>query len=65
MDAWTRVGKGDGPTIGLAGKNPGRIDYVIVSPDLADGLASARVDSETKASDHQPLFVELRLKPAK
>ncbi len=65
VDAWTRVGKGAGPTIGLAGKNPGRIDYVIVSPDLADGLTSARVDSETKASDHQPLFVEIHWKPAK
>jgi endonuclease/exonuclease/phosphatase family metal-dependent hydrolase len=65
VDAWARAGKGAGPTIGLEGKDTGRIDYVLVAPELAEGVTSARVDAETRASDHQPLFVELHLKPAK
>jgi endonuclease/exonuclease/phosphatase family metal-dependent hydrolase len=62
VDAWAKLGKGPGPTIGLDGKSPGRIDYILVSPDLAAGLEAARVDTETKASDHQPLFATLRVK---
>lgn len=61
VDAWAKVGKGPGHTIGLGGKSPGRIDYIFASPDLAAGLESARVDAETKASDHQPLFATLRV----
>jgi endonuclease/exonuclease/phosphatase family metal-dependent hydrolase len=61
VDAWAKIGKGQGPTIGLDGKSPGRIDYILVSPDLAAGLETARVDTETKASDHQPLFASLRV----
>ena len=61
VDAWPRVGLGDGPTIGLRGKSPGRIDYILVSPDLAAGLKSARVDEAAKASDHQPLFATLEI----
>lgn len=64
VDAWARAGRGDGATIGLEGKSPGRIDYILVTPDLADGLEDARVDRATRASDHQPVFVTLRL-PAK
>jgi endonuclease/exonuclease/phosphatase family metal-dependent hydrolase len=60
-DAWPRVGAGDGNTIGLGGRSPGRIDYVLVSPDLVPGLERARVDTEVRASDHQPVFVTLRL----
>lgn len=61
VDAWARVGQGDGPTIGLDGDHAARIDYILVSPGLAPGLESARVDTETVASDHQPLFATLRL----
>jgi endonuclease/exonuclease/phosphatase family metal-dependent hydrolase len=61
VDAWPRVGAGDGHTIGLGGRSPGRIDYVLVSPDLVPGLERARVDTETRASDHQPVFVTLRM----
>lgn len=60
VDAWARVGRGDGATIGLGGKSPGRIDYILVSSDLAAGLVEARVDAATRASDHQPLFATLR-----
>ncbi|MGH8706400.1 MAG: endonuclease/exonuclease/phosphatase family protein [Burkholderiales bacterium] len=34
-------------------------DFVFVSRDLAPRLASVRVDTETQASDHQPVVVEL------
>jgi endonuclease/exonuclease/phosphatase family metal-dependent hydrolase len=34
-------------------------DYVFVTPDLAPRLRSIRIDSQTQASDHQPVMVEL------
>jgi endonuclease/exonuclease/phosphatase family metal-dependent hydrolase len=64
VDAWPSAGRGAGPTIGLDGPHPARIDYVLVSPDLAPGLLRARVDAEVDGSDHQPVFVELRLPAA-
>ncbi len=60
VDAWAKVGKGEGHSIGLEGTHSGRIDYILASPDLGTGFTSARVDVETKASDHQPVFAELR-----
>jgi len=41
------------------GAEPYCCDYVFVTPDLAPRIASAQVDGETQASDHQPLIVEL------
>lgn len=35
-------------------------DYVFVTPDLAPRIAAVRIDAETRASDHQPVIVELR-----
>lgn len=61
VDAWAHAGRGEGATIGLEGKSPGRIDYILATPDLAAGLEEARVDRETQASDHQPVLVRLRL----
>ncbi|AMV35951.1 endonuclease/exonuclease/phosphatase family protein [Planctomyces sp. SH-PL62] len=62
IDAWTVAGKGPGDTIGVHGTRSARIDYVFTSGPLAAGLVagSARVDVETIASDHQPVFVDLR-----
>ena len=60
IDAWARIGQGDGFTIGHTEKTRGRIDYILVSPDLATGLTAARVDQTTRASDHQPVFATLR-----
>ena len=41
-----------------------RIDHLLLSPDCADRLISAGVDKEhrgrEKASDHAPVWVELR-----
>ena len=61
VDAWAKIGQGDGFTIGHTEKTRGRIDYVLVSPDLAAGLIETRVDQTTRASDHQPVFAALRL----
>ena len=61
VDAWAKVGEGDGFTIGHSDKTRGRIDYILLSPDLAANLIAARVDQATQASDHQPLFATLRL----
>ena len=62
-DAWRFVGQGDGSTMGLRTEHSGRIDYVFVSADLAPLLKAARVDTETQASDHQPVTVETRWPP--
>lgn len=64
VDAWVRAGRGDGATIGLGGKSPGRIDYILASPDVAAGLDEVRVDATTKASDHQPVLATFRWPPA-
>ena len=61
VDAWPLAGKGEGHSIGLGGRRPARIDYILVSGSLAPGIVagSGRVDVETKASDHQPVFLQL------
>ena len=40
-------------------KAPYCCDYVFVTEDLAPRLRAVRVDGETRASDHQPVIVEL------
>lgn len=42
-----------------AGESPYCCDYVFVTRDLAPRLRSIRVDTENRASDHQPVIVEL------
>jgi exonuclease III len=34
-------------------------DFVFVTPDLAPRLRSIRIDADNRASDHQPVIVEL------
>ena len=56
--------------LGLPGRAPGRatsasrIDHLLLSPQAADRLAAAGIDREPrgrdKASDHTPVWVELR-----
>lgn len=43
-----------------AGESPYCCDYVFVTRDLAPRLRSIRVDSENRASDHQPVIVDFR-----
>jgi endonuclease/exonuclease/phosphatase family metal-dependent hydrolase len=66
QDAWTvaNPGKPHPPTFGVFDKEfasePYCCDFVFVSDDLAKRVASARVDQQNQASDHQPVIVELR-----
>ena len=57
VDAWRLVEESPGHTIGLDGSRGRRIDYIFVSPDLADLVISGEVNSETRASDHQPVSI--------
>ena len=65
-DAWSlaNAGKPHPPTFGLYDKEfasePYCCDFVFISRDLASRLTSARVDGDTKASDHQPVIVEFK-----
>jgi len=62
IDAWQALnpGKPRQATFHLHdGEPPYCCDYVFVTPDLAPRLRSMRIDTQTQASDHQPLIVEL------
>jgi endonuclease/exonuclease/phosphatase family metal-dependent hydrolase len=41
------------------GESPYCCDFVFVTPDLVSRLASIRLDAENRASDHQPVILEL------
>ncbi len=41
------------------GESPYCCDFVFVTPDLVPRLASIRIDTANRASDHQPVIVEL------
>lgn len=65
VDAWSAAEQRDGATI-LADSNryvsrDARIDYCFLGAELADRLVTARVDREAAGSDHQPLWVEIRM----
>jgi endonuclease/exonuclease/phosphatase family metal-dependent hydrolase len=63
-DAWTLANPGPPrpPTFGVHdpafASAPYCCDYAFVSEDLAPRVASVRVDSACKASDHQPVILE-------
>jgi exonuclease III len=62
VDAWQALnpGKPRQPTFHLYdGEAQYCCDYVFVTPDLVPRIKSLRIDSETQASDHQPVMVEL------
>lgn len=65
LDAW-RVRHGDmarAPTAGLHGfpwpDKPDCYDYFFVTEDLASRVTEVNVQSETSASDHQPIVLDL------
>lgn len=63
VDAWQALnaGKPRQATFHLYdGETPYCCDYVFLTPDLVPRLESLRIDSQTQASDHQPLIVELQ-----
>jgi endonuclease/exonuclease/phosphatase family metal-dependent hydrolase len=62
VDAWQALnpGKPRQATFHLYdGEPPYCCDYMFITPDLVPRLRSLRIDTETKASDHQPVVVEL------
>jgi len=62
VDAWAVLnpGKARQPTFHLHdGETPYCCDYLFITPDLVPRLKSIRIDTETQASDHQPVVVEL------
>jgi endonuclease/exonuclease/phosphatase family metal-dependent hydrolase len=62
VDAWTVAGhrERDGVTSDVLGR-PARLDYCFVSTPLAGRVRAARIDSEARGSDHQPVWVDLDL----
>jgi endonuclease/exonuclease/phosphatase family metal-dependent hydrolase len=66
VDAWEALHPGvpHPPTFRVherdKGESPYCCDFVFVTPDLAPRLKSIRIDGENRASDHQPVIVELR-----
>jgi endonuclease/exonuclease/phosphatase family metal-dependent hydrolase len=66
VDAWRHAHPAapHPPTFRLYERDPGETpyccDYVFASEDLAGRVVEVRVDGETRASDHQPVIVELR-----
>ena len=65
-DAWplANPARAQPPTFGVFDKEfasePYACDFVLVSQDLAPRVKAARVDSQAKESDHQPVIVEFR-----
>jgi endonuclease/exonuclease/phosphatase family metal-dependent hydrolase len=62
VDAWQALnpGKPRAPTFHLHdGEPPYCCDYVFVTPELVPRLRTVRIDTETRASDHQPVIVDL------
>jgi endonuclease/exonuclease/phosphatase family metal-dependent hydrolase len=62
VDAWDarHAGKPRQPTFHLYDDEPEMCcDYIFITPDLVPRLRSIRIDSQTQASDHQPVMVEL------
>ena len=62
VDAWQALNRGKErqATFHLYdGEPPYCCDYMFMTPDLVPRVASIRIDTETKASDHQPVIVDL------
>ncbi len=65
VDAWVGTGHGEdeGVTCPTCPENVTphdmRLDYIFVSPHLADRLKSTEIDNEAQGSDHQPVWAEI------
>ncbi|NOX30005.1 MAG: hydrolase [Actinobacteria bacterium] len=66
VDAWKVAGVGphDQPTCVEAprGDRPERhvrLDYLLVTPDLAQALSTVTIDTNAQGSDHQPIFATI------
>jgi endonuclease/exonuclease/phosphatase family metal-dependent hydrolase len=65
VDAWKLLYPGEphAPTVGIQPVDfvdaPACFDFVFLTEDLAPRLKTCRVDAQSAASDHQPVYVEL------
>ena len=65
VDAWTVLhpGMAHAPTVGVHDREqwpePFACDFIFASRDLRPRLQAIAVDAATRASDHQPLLLEL------
>jgi endonuclease/exonuclease/phosphatase family metal-dependent hydrolase len=65
VDAWKLCHPGEphAPTVGIQPVDfvdaPACFDFVFLTEDLAPRLKTCRVDAQSAASDHQPVYVEL------
>lgn len=66
FDAW-RIAQPDvphAPTVGIFENSFADqaycFDFIFLTPDIAGRVESVKVDGETRASDHQPVMLELR-----
>lgn len=63
IDAWDVLGKSttDGATCyrDFGAKEGQRVDYCLLTPDLAEKVTHATVQGEAQGSEHQPLIVDL------
>ena len=65
VDAWAALHPAvpHPPTFKLHERDPGEspycCDFMFVTPDLVPRLRSIRIDADNRASDHQPLILEL------
>lgn len=62
-DAWRLAGheEGAGNTIPREGRPPRRIDHCFVTTDLADRVVGMTIGEDAVGSDHQPIFVHLKM----
>jgi endonuclease/exonuclease/phosphatase family metal-dependent hydrolase len=60
VDAWVAAGheENEGTTADIHGR-PVRLDYMFLSPWLANRIVDCRIDSDAVGSDHQPVWLEL------
>lgn len=63
VDCWIAAGNDaeGGGTFQRKSGSIDRIDFALVTTDLARKVTSMRVDAEAQGSDHQPIWVELDL----
>lgn len=64
-DAWTLAGneESEGETCFRKPgekRGSGRIDYCFVTPEFSDSIKDVRVDTECRASDHQPVWTTIK-----
>ncbi len=67
VDCWVETGSGEANAAtwkkerGEDVRMWGKIDHILVTPDLAPAIARVGIDHDSDASDHKPIELELEL----